>query len=480
MGTVPPADATKTHIDQGTDDPKLARVELATLVDTVNALKAALGVVARYNLVPNAGLKVDTKPVGTPDELRVFGDTIGVIADGSTTARDLSERFAEIVNVKDHGAEGDGVTDDTAAVQDAADAAAGKGLFFPSGDYFFTQVSLPNNVRVFGQGYTSTLKTTSNNFMFVVKNKTDVHIDHLRFLGDLAAGTNQQAVSLEGAVRCSVTDCILENLDGRAIRLAFDFDNLVATENAIISRNLIKNIGDIGIFLKNDVRDVVISDNIIIGVGSGGTTDFAIGIVVDDGSSSDAGNAVPCKRILIANNIIREIRGDSTSRGLNITGCQDVLVFGNLLDDIGASGAAGMPGIRLAQGGLTPDNDNDRIVLVANTLRNIASDAIIVERSIDCYIGYNFISNWGANHAASGNRSAIQLTANVDKSSVVFNHMIAGSGADFGINIPSLTDDENIVYGNVINKNGQTFTAFQDTGTNTITSVGGDGQFTIT
>lgn len=75
-----------------------------------------------------------------------------VIAEGSTEPRALSERFSDVINVKDFGAKGDGTADDTAAIQAAVDAAValmdhtgrtGAGIFFPDGEY---KVSAPINL----------------------------------------------------------------------------------------------------------------------------------------------------------------------------------------------------------------------------------------------------------------------------------------------------------------------------------------------
>lgn len=59
-----------------------------------------------------------------------------VIATGSTTARNLGNRFSDVVNVKDHGAAGDGVTDDTGAFTAAAAALSNGGtIIAPPGVY---------------------------------------------------------------------------------------------------------------------------------------------------------------------------------------------------------------------------------------------------------------------------------------------------------------------------------------------------------
>lgn len=79
-----------------------------------------------------------------------------ILADGSTEPRYLGERFAETVNVKDFGAKGDGVADDTAAIRDAFDYALsliqtwrihGAIVFFPAGTYTISDEMLSDDFQ---------------------------------------------------------------------------------------------------------------------------------------------------------------------------------------------------------------------------------------------------------------------------------------------------------------------------------------------
>lgn len=56
-----------------------------------------------------------------------------VTATGSSSPRDIRDRFADVVNVKDFGAVGDGMADDTYAFEAAA--ATGKSVYVPAGAY---------------------------------------------------------------------------------------------------------------------------------------------------------------------------------------------------------------------------------------------------------------------------------------------------------------------------------------------------------
>lgn len=79
-----------------------------------------------------------------------LGDFAPVLAEGTTKPRMLKDRFADVVSVKDFGAFGDGVTDDTEAIQ-AALSAASKAVFFPAGTYITTKtLVVGDNLSLYG------------------------------------------------------------------------------------------------------------------------------------------------------------------------------------------------------------------------------------------------------------------------------------------------------------------------------------------
>jgi Pectate lyase superfamily protein len=97
-------------------------------------------------------------------ELPSSGDASGVLvtSSGGTTARALGEHFATLVNVRDFGAMGDGVTDDAAAFQAAITAAQTRssGVYVPASPtaYVLGATLTLDGVALLGDGTGSTLK----------------------------------------------------------------------------------------------------------------------------------------------------------------------------------------------------------------------------------------------------------------------------------------------------------------------------------
>ena len=101
----------------------------ANIKASVDGTQAIIGVGGVDQMtVSNAGVVTANSFVGLNGS--------SVTATGSTTARTLANRFADVVNVKDFGAVGDGVADDSAAFLAAHTATPnGKPIYVPPGNY---------------------------------------------------------------------------------------------------------------------------------------------------------------------------------------------------------------------------------------------------------------------------------------------------------------------------------------------------------
>lgn len=116
-------------------------------------------------------------------------DTANVV----TTLGNKVDKGSLVTNVKDYGAIGDGVADDTAAFNSAVAAAGGAGggiIFFPEGTYFTTNaegfsVRDTNNISIRGVGRSSVLKRGAasrvNTVCLRLENCNDVTVSDLAF-----------------------------------------------------------------------------------------------------------------------------------------------------------------------------------------------------------------------------------------------------------------------------------------------------------
>ena len=99
----------------------------------------------------------------------VFGGPVSYTATGGTTPRTAQDRAADVVNVLDYGAVGDGVTIDSAAIQAAATAIPSGGgvLWFPPGRTYLVDRTtfLKSNTTVCGEGPASLIRAIEGTWM---------------------------------------------------------------------------------------------------------------------------------------------------------------------------------------------------------------------------------------------------------------------------------------------------------------------------
>jgi len=87
------------------------------------------------------------------------------VGSGTGTAkysRTVQAKLQESVSVKDFGATGDGVTDDTVAIQNAITAVGlGGTVIIPTGTYVISSTINPSNINFIGNGYSTVIKPTA-------------------------------------------------------------------------------------------------------------------------------------------------------------------------------------------------------------------------------------------------------------------------------------------------------------------------------
>ena len=211
-------------------------------------------------------------------------------------ARTVQGKLREVVSVKDFGAVGDGVTNDTAAIQAAIDAGkpyspftgTGRLIYFPPGRYKVTTIDMtdchgvhlvgagPNATELFTNGTNQVIKAVGSSAMPLNK----AGIKDMTIRGGGSTNTNAHGVDLRWA-----NTCYLENLVFHGCRHAVNLSHQWQTYLTNLSIHGAGNdLNYIGVFM--DATDAAYSDNAVIanGVFVQGTSGYGFRIINGQGS----------------------------------------------------------------------------------------------------------------------------------------------------------------------------------------------------
>jgi len=405
----------------------------------------------------------------------ILGDSSTVTSTGSTTARSLATRFAEVTNVKDYGAVGDGSTDDAPAIQAAIDAATTNGgsVFFPQGTYSVEAIILlKTGVSLIGNRREATIRGGASIVKLIeFRTATNSSIEGLKLDGN----NNVTSYVVEfgtGATRCSVIDCEITDTGATntvstgqtMIETRTDsIDNLVDrcyihdcwvgikinmnTKNLTISRNKIENYGGRGIYglgQASYAQYIRITEN-YFGIPLAGAVKHPISFDKDP----DTGN--PIQYVSIQNNTFvgpnssydPDTTNTATADCISLHQVKFFQIIGNIIYNQGDTG------ITVSQGsmsGLIADNFIRKVDTVGIAVGSRADGAETTRRVT---VRDNHIEQSGENRDGAvgthGPLSGIRL-AETDLCSVVGNTIIDNDAATPTMRHGIVIDDSTNVY----------------------------------
>ncbi|WP_321811194.1 MULTISPECIES: glycosyl hydrolase family 28-related protein [unclassified Burkholderia] len=229
------------------------------------------------------------------------------------TARPLLQELVDLpMSVRRFGVKGDGVTDDTVALQTALNA--GIPLYFPPGTYLYSN-TLTATASIIGAGWDSILQCTTSqgqNSVIYWRSASNFKIQNLQFFSKNATENypdeNAGSINLMNCSQFEISGCRFNNSASAGALMR-------SCVNGKVFGNTLLNIWHDGIHVTKASSDITITNNEVI---NGGDDAFAVVGYFNEG--------VRPRRVTIANN---RVVGTKYARGIAIVGAQDITVADN-------------------------------------------------------------------------------------------------------------------------------------------------------
>lgn len=239
----------------------------------------------------------------------------------------VCEKLEQTVSVKDFGAVGDGITDDSAAIQAAVNSftASGVGgeIFFPKGTYKInTKITVPSivnelsGIRFVGVGFGSEIQAGTETTSLFLTTGRDVSFSNLYFVN--TSTLTNTAIAGGGPFTNSYPGLTIDSCKflGFSNGIGLNFTNHTITNNFFLNNTCHVSFAD-------DGRNSYVFGNNFLG--------GSIGIRFRQVGANAEG-------VRIINNLI-QITGIS-GVGIDITGALEMTIMGNIIDQTGVDGIA--------------------------------------------------------------------------------------------------------------------------------------------